>query len=476
MGLYNTDYGVYKGPDGQNYFYNPTTGQLALVYDQGSLNTVFGPSWQQMPQAFVDAATNPPALPSTVSPQAIQAAASNRGAVVSSTGNIQQNNVGTIGLAAGAADPYSTSQQRAAPAGSTLTSNPAASLPGGVAPAPGTVSASSSQPAQMVNLSSQGFQQFQQGGTWFGYNPQTQQLIAFPDAQTLQTVMGQPVNAQAPQLPFASNHPMVQGALSTPASAIGITGTPVAASPAAAPGAAQPGSTGALPTKYQTGNAQVDAVLGSMYNFIQGNIASGKTLNPDLNIDANTIQQFINQAHQEIDPYYATLLGSVKDDLIANLQTNAQQYNATIGQEASTFKQNLLNTRENLAGAGLAFSGVRGQQEEQAQSTEQTTLDLDKLRAASTAAAAARQAEQQIGTSGVSGIAFPTVQPYSVSTAGEGSVTPGSAAPYFTPGGGSAGSVLGTIPAQQTTDINTRVAGLKADLLQKRSLTGLTTP
>lgn len=238
-----------------------------------------------------------------------------------------------------------------------------------------------------------------------------------------------------------------------------------------------PEATNTLPDKYKTGNSSIDAVLGQMYSYIQNNIASGKQLNPDLTINNNTIQQFINQAHAEIDPYYASQLGAIKDDLIANLTDTAKAYEDTAKQEALKFKQSISASQESAAGAGLAFSGSRALGEQQATEAEQSTLNLDQIRAASDAAAKARTAESQIGTAGVSGISMPSLPSYSalVDSSG-GSVVAGGTQSYFTPGGGSAGTVMGTLPAQQATDIAKRVSGLKSDLLTQRSYGSLTTP
>ena len=112
-----------------------------------------------------------------------------------------------------------------------------------------------------------------------------------------------------------------------------------------------------------TGNPELDAILQEMQKYLDNLTASGQVVNPAIELSPEMIQQFLDQAESEISPYYAGQIRAIKGDLSANLQYLQQQYGLEKQAEEAKLKSNLGSYREQAAGAGLAFSGGRGQQE-----------------------------------------------------------------------------------------------------------------
>lgn len=151
-----------------------------------------------------------------------------------------------------------------------------------------------------------------------------------------------------------------------------------------------------------TGNDQLDEMLDKYQSFIDTSMANGNVVNPAVKITPKMLQQFLNEATQEIDPYYQNLYNSIKDDISANIKSLQEFYDLSKQQEQESFKQELAGQQESMAGAGLAFSGVRGGKEKQLQETEATTLNKMAQAAASNAGDVLRAGESKIGTRNLS--------------------------------------------------------------------------
>lgn len=89
MALYGTNYSLYKDTNGNYFFYDPTSGNLANVFGQGTLFALFGDKWETNTTPLNSTAyKTAPLLPSTISTSTITDALNARGSVVGTQGNI----------------------------------------------------------------------------------------------------------------------------------------------------------------------------------------------------------------------------------------------------------------------------------------------------------------------------------------------------------------------------------------------------
>ena len=225
----------------------------------------------------------------------------------------------------------------------------------------------------------------------------------------------------------------------------------------------QPGQQPDTPPKYDTRNKEMNDMLDILNKRIDELSAAGKVVNPNIELTPMEVQKFLDQATTEIDPYYASLLGSIKDDLTKDLQLLQKEYDIQKKGAETGFKESLASTRESLAGRGLAFSGVRGQEEQSMADTQQRQLDLSALGMERGLGGSYRNLESQIGTSNLPSI--PQFNASTVSTEGAGSFGTGRQL-NFSP----TGNIYGTIPAQRTTDIQRRKLELETTARQNRVL------
>ena len=227
-------------------------------------------------------------------------------------------------------------------------------------------------------------------------------------------------------------------------------------------------------TYASTGNPQLDALFNSLGGYLTSTLAAGQQINPNIQITPAMVTQFTQQAQTNIDPYYASQLTAIQGDLQSTLTNIAQTQAATNQQEGLNLQQNLAASRESSAGAGTAFSGGRNLGEQQEVQSEQSTLDLDALRAQSSAQSAVSSAAQQIGSSNLPSLA--TLYGGTASGAGLGGVTTGSALnimPGYT-------TTTGSLQYAQNTDIQNAVLAQEnaavAQQSNKPTLASLTTP
>lgn len=218
-----------------------------------------------------------------------------------------------------------------------------------------------------------------------------------------------------------------------------------------------------LDGSYDTGNPQLNDMLLQLQQYLDRVKASGQVVNPSVELSPSQIQGFLDQASREISPYYASQIGAIKDDLTKSIDNLQKQWEIQKETDQATFKQNLATQRENNAGSGLAFSGVRGAAEEGLVSAQQRSLDLGALQTENQLGGNLRTLEGKIGSSNLP--TLPTFQGSTVSATGEGGFGAGRTL-NFAPTGG----VSGTLPGQQTTDIQKRKNELETSAREGRVL------
>lgn len=214
-----------------------------------------------------------------------------------------------------------------------------------------------------------------------------------------------------------------------------------------------------------TGDPLLDKVLTAIDQMIQDHASQGNMINPNIEITPEVAQQFLDQATNEISPYYQSQINTIKDDLQRSLSTMQQQYDLNKQQAEADFKQSLSNKRETLAGGGLAFSGVRGQQEGELASTASNTQAQNALTTTSRLQDLLSSANQTIGSNNLSGLTMPNLTGYQATTAGVGGFTPGDSLDLTMPTG-----TTGTLEYNQRGDIRSLTDFLKQQEIQRRTL------
>lgn len=158
-------------------------------------------------------------------------------------------------------------------------------------------------------------------------------------------------------------------------------------------GTTNPDLTG-LPPEWQALYTQLDTYLKKLQ-------ANGQTINPNVTITPEKLQEFATQAANEIDPYYANLLktnvsdfmyglGYSRDQILNNEQLLQQQYG-----------RDVRSLQSNLADQGFAQSGARRLQEQQLADTTQNTINTNRAQLGYNANTAARSLAGAFGTSNV---------------------------------------------------------------------------
>lgn len=146
----------------------------------------------------------------------------------------------------------------------------------------------------------------------------------------------------------------------------------------------------------------------------------GLAINPALDLGPDTIAKILKKAQSVVHPQYAQQIDAVLQDLNRNTATAAQDYGSSIAGQEQNFKETLGNSREANAGAGLAFSGGRGLEENNLLSTQNRNLASLSSRYGSQLGDYGRAAEEKLGSSALQGYNLPSLTNYSASLSGNG--------------------------------------------------------
>ena len=203
---------------------------------------------------------------------------------------------------------------------------------------------------------------------------------------------------------------------------------------------AQAGTPAATPAgQFNTGDPSQDALLGELQNFIKTQQDSGLKLNPDFNFDDATLNKFLETAKASVHPYFQNQIDTIKQDVLRTAPQILQNYQNDIAKQQQDFTQNLGDTRNNFANQGLAYSGFRGEGEQNLQTNENRTLQDLSQNAQNDLYNLGRGAESKIGASNAPTLG--SLSNYSATTAGQGGFNLGSTVSPYTPGGYGTGSI-----------------------------------
>ncbi len=200
-----------------------------------------------------------------------------------------------------------------------------------------------------------------------------------------------------------------------------------------------------------------------LLNQLGKSIEAGKVINPDIEITPQKLQEFMDQAVTELDPFYQEQIGLVKTDLKTSLGRIQEDFDRSVERAEEPFLEGLSAQDEAEAQAGTTFGSERARREGQIIGGQQDLID-DALRGSSRRIEdISSQAERTIGSSNLSSILSPSLRGTTVSRAG---FTPGERSLSFTP----QGNLLGTLPKKREVDIRTRASELEDTERRQRIL------
>lgn len=199
---------------------------------------------------------------------------------------------------------------------------------------------------------------------------------------------------------------------------------------------------------YTTSSPEEAALLNNaILPFLDQMQKSGMIINPDLNLGPDVIAKILEKAKATVHPQYAQQIAGVQQDLARNVGNSVDAYGNAVEGSKQNFLTDLSNSRENNAGAGLAFSGSRNLGEQNLADTENRSLSSLSSQYGSNIGDYARNAEKSLGTAGMNGYQLPSLASYSANLSGNGSLdTSGNVNTGYTPGT----YQLGTIPQSET--------------------------
>ncbi len=209
---------------------------------------------------------------------------------------------------------------------------------------------------------------------------------------------------------------------------------------------------------FTTGVPQLDEVHSQLQNYLQQTLAAGKTINPNIELTPATVQQFLDQAKGEINPYYASQIDSMKHEL------KSRQYDLSKQGQEQQFKQDLSSTRENLASNGAAYSGFRGQKEQALQGNAQRSIDSLTNSAAASAGSTLYNAAQTLGSRNIGDLGTGSFGTPTVSTAGAGGFGTSGTTSSYNPT-----NITGNLEYSQNADVRQLSDFLKNQEVAKRS-------
>jgi hypothetical protein len=126
-------------------------------------------------------------------------------------------------------------------------------------------------------------------------------------------------------------------------------------------------------------------------------IASGKTVNPNVEITPELTAKWLTQAQGEISPYYSNQMKLAREGLLRQAGYTSDEILANEREVEKKYGQNLRTLSENAADTGMALSGRRLEGEQNLAQDTQSSLDQARKAAEYNAGSAARQYASEWG-------------------------------------------------------------------------------
>lgn len=196
-------------------------------------------------------------------------------------------------------------------------------------------------------------------------------------------------------------------------------------------------------------------LLDQLDSYVQSAISQGLKVNPKLIFNQKNIDKFLETAKRQLEPYYAQQIDAIKQNVLSDVKNLESTYSTEIAKSQDQFSRGLGQTRESLAGSGLAFSGYRGQQEKAIEEAQNRSLESLGIEYGSRLREKGIEGESKLGTAGM-GYSIPGIKKYRASLLGKGGfLETGMETPY-TPGT----YKLGEIPQEREAETEKRKQAL----------------
>lgn len=192
---------------------------------------------------------------------------------------------------------------------------------------------------------------------------------------------------------------------------------------------------------FNTGNAEQDALLKELQDYIKTQQAAGLKINEALNFDQRTLDKFLETAKKQVHPFYQQQIDTIKQDVLRVAPQILQNYGNDIEKERAAFESGLGNFRENAAESGLAFSGQRARGELGMADEQNRNLVALSQGYGNKLYELGRGAEEKIGAGNMQGYDLGSLANYRANLGGSGGFTLGDSSSAYTPGGYKVGSI-----------------------------------
>lgn len=136
---------------------------------------------------------------------------------------------------------------------------------------------------------------------------------------------------------------------------------------------------GSVPPSFEsTGDTGLDQLLGTLQTYLDELKKRGLVLNPDVTISPEKAAEFLRQAENEINPYYAEQLKFARTGLLKDAGYAQEQIVNFENQMSQKYGEAYRQTAESAADRGFAQSGIRKREETSLATDVQQMLDQNR--------------------------------------------------------------------------------------------------
>lgn len=202
-----------------------------------------------------------------------------------------------------------------------------------------------------------------------------------------------------------------------------------------------------------TGNPELDKIQDSIIGLANGIVSSGYTIPDSLQITPELTQQFLEWAHQAVDPQTKQLIDSKLTDINASMKNMATQFGLSKDQTIADFGTDLATEQNTSGNNGVAFSGLRNLTEKNMVDKTNRTLESLNSTYENNMGSTLRGGAAEVGASKAGGFNVPGLSGGMVSNEGgsRGSSSNGRSLDFnYNP----SLYTVGNIPTSQNTAVN----------------------
>lgn len=132
--------------------------------------------------------------------------------------------------------------------------------------------------------------------------------------------------------------------------------------------------------------------------------ANGQVVNPNVTVNADLTQKYLEQAQNELGPQFAQTLKQAQQDLKTAGERLAQDTATKVRDIGLQYGQNLEAAQQNYANRGLEFSSSRDKTEAQLATSAQNALDQTTQDALRSGQDIGQQGERLLGSTNMAGV------------------------------------------------------------------------